>query len=112
MSLLDTDDDTLRDRMERSPELMVLEVRRLQSEMQQLQAAPSPLDAVHLGATLYGYCGGMFGRDSYGEKVVEGLGHDWCVAREDNGEVSFAWSPGRDVRESLVEFTVKPADEW
>lgn len=36
--LLDTDDDTLRDRMERSPELVVLEVRRLQADVHALRA--------------------------------------------------------------------------
>ncbi len=36
------------------------------------------------GATLYGYCGGDFGRDSYGKKRVEAVGHDWVIARDDN----------------------------
>ncbi len=31
MTLLDTDDDTLRDRMERSPELLLREIRELQA---------------------------------------------------------------------------------
>lgn len=34
------------------------------------------------GDTLYGFCGGAFGR-SYGDKVVVAVGRDWVVARED-----------------------------
>lgn len=37
MNLLDTDDDTLRDRMERSPEMVMPEVRRLQREVDRLK---------------------------------------------------------------------------
>lgn len=34
---------------------------------------------------LYGFCGGFFGRDSYEDKRVEGIGTDWVVARDDRG---------------------------
>jgi len=39
------------------------------------------------GLKLYGYCDGYFGRDSYGEKRIEGYGSDWIVAREKYSEI-------------------------
>jgi len=43
-----------------------------------------PIDA---GTRLYGFCGGEFGRDSYGEKIVVASGSwngiGWVVAEED-----------------------------
>lgn len=45
---------------------------------------------IRTGTLLYGYCGGLFGRDSYSDKRVEAIGVDWVVAREDNGTVVFA----------------------
>ncbi len=35
-----------------------------------------------IGTTLWGYCNGFFGRDSYSPKRVEALGVDWVVARQ------------------------------
>lgn len=32
-----------------------------------------------------GFCGGAFGRDSYGEKVVVGIGDNWVVALQEDG---------------------------
>lgn len=34
------------------------------------------------GDTLYGFCHGAFGRDSYGDKVVIAVGRDWVLVRE------------------------------
>lgn len=42
MSLLDTDDDTLRDRMERSPNLLLAEVRRMQAGIARLRLLHAP----------------------------------------------------------------------
>lgn len=66
----------------------------------------NPADCVHIGSTLIGFCGGLFGRDSYGDKVIEGLGYDWCVAREADSAYGpdfpvFACTPGRNIREVL-----------
>ena len=47
-------------------------------------------DRLNVGDTLYGFCGGYFGRDSYSDKRVEAIGKDWVVARDDNGRVQFA----------------------
>lgn len=43
--LLDTDDDTLRDRMERSPELLLREVRELQAIRGRAQAVAETRNA-------------------------------------------------------------------
>lgn len=40
---------------------------------------------LRVGDVLYGYCGGAFGSDSYGDKRVEAIGADWVVVREDAG---------------------------
>lgn len=46
---------------------------------------------LRIGLTLYGYCSGFFGRDSYTAKRVEAFGIDWVVVREiDSGEPKFA----------------------
>ena len=35
----------------------------------------------YLGVRIFGFCNGYFGRDSYEDKVIEAIGHDWLVAR-------------------------------
>lgn len=52
MTLLDTDDDTLRDRMERSPELVVPEVRRLQAEVHALRRSAATWESATLAGIL------------------------------------------------------------
>lgn len=37
----------------------------------------------HIGTKFYGFCNGYFD-DDYGEKVVEAIGHDWIVVRNEN----------------------------
>lgn len=37
------------------------------------------------GDVLDGFCGGAFGRDSFGRKVVESIGRDWVVVRDEFG---------------------------
>jgi|APSaa5957512535_1039671.scaffolds.fasta_scaffold667385_2 hypothetical protein len=44
---------------------------------------------LQVGDKLHGYCGGHFGRNSYGDKRVEGVGADWVVARDEKEEVVF-----------------------
>lgn len=39
------------------------------------------MDPLRVGDVLYGYCGGFFGRDSYGDKRVEAIGADWVIVR-------------------------------
>lgn len=57
-----------------------------------------------VGDRLYGFCRGYFGRDSYGDKVVEAIGWDWVLCREDNGNVVVAYgNPDR-----LAQYRTKP----
>lgn len=59
------------------------------------------------GATLYGYCNGFFGRDSYGDKtIVEVVGNVLCV-REENGALNSAVIPN----DSWVEL-VESSNRW
>lgn len=55
------------------------------------------------GMELYGFCGGHFGRDHYGDKRVEGFGTDWIVAREDDGGPNFASFKDMEARDKFVE---------
>jgi hypothetical protein len=53
---------------------------------------------LQIGELLYGFCGGYFGRDSYGTKRVEAVGIDWVVAREEgSGEVVLATPTDSDI---------------
>lgn len=48
---------------------------------------------LRVGDRLVGFCAGFFGRDSYGDKRIEALGPDWCVAREiDSSQIVVATS--------------------
>ena len=40
---------------------------------------------LEVGDQLLGFCGGWFGRDSYHDKIIEALGPDWVVARDEDG---------------------------
>ncbi len=63
---------------------------------------------LYVGQILHGYCGGMFGRDSYGDKRIEAVGVDWCVARESDRNPVFATSVGTswdNITEMLEELT-------
>lgn len=57
---------------------------------------------VQVGAVLYGFCGGHFGRDSYRDKRVEAMGADWLVARNDRGQPEFFTGNISDLQEYLT----------
>lgn len=61
---------------------------------------------LRVGDTLYGYCCGEFGRDSYGKKRVEAIGSDWVVVREDDSPVFYRGNP-----EDLVRHTTPEGEE-
>ena len=42
---------------------------------------------LRIGDTLYGFCEGSFGRDSYNDKKVEAIASDWVVVREKDGPI-------------------------
>lgn len=66
-----------------------------------------------VGMVLIGYCNGVFGRDSYDDKRVEGFGEDWLVVRE-NGLPDFVSFKDRaHMESSLAEWTSeKYVSEW
>lgn len=49
---------------------------------------------LRIGDMLYGFCGGAFGRDSYGDKRVEAIGADWVVCRVVTCEEGLAFYSG------------------
>lgn len=66
-----------------------------------------PDNQLRVGHTLYGYCGGEFGRSFYGPARVEAVGADWVVARTENNCV---WLyEGRP--EDLLKYTTEERDE-
>lgn len=50
-------------------------------------ATPRPLAR---GDVLHGYASGVFGRDHYDCCRIEAVGPDWIVARDEDGDLSFA----------------------
>lgn len=49
---------------------------------------------LRVGQVFRGFCRGLFGRDSYGEKRIEAIGYDWLVAREEDGNPVFCSTDG------------------
>ena len=66
------------------------------------------VQVLRVGDTLYGFCNGYFGRDSYADKQVEAIGSDWVVARE-VGSGSLVMYLGRP--EDLLKYTVEESGE-
>ena len=60
---------------------------------------------VAVGKVLDGFCDGAFGRDSYGEKLVVGLGSEWVVVR-DTQLSCYILAQGRDVLTDLEKHVV------
>jgi hypothetical protein len=64
---------------------------------------------IRIGTVLYGFCGGYFARDLYGDKRVEAVGADWIVVREiDSGKVDFAYGDG--ILATLEGYTTPPEE--
>jgi len=70
---------------------------------------PALTTPLRVGDILYGYCGGMFGRDSYDDKRVEAIGSDWVVLREDGKPLMYEGSP-----EDMLQYRTPPpeGDRW
>lgn len=67
---------------------------------------PGPVRRLRVGDTLYGFCGGYFGRDSYTDKTVEAVGKDWVVTRNGNGIVETATTEnGETIDDALFRYT-------
>lgn len=69
---------------------------------------------LRVGDMLYGFCGGFFGRDSYDDKRIEGIGSDWVVARESSGNAVFGRihsdRTGNSIDEWLDEYRTPPKE--
>jgi len=66
----------------------------------------SASNSLRAGTLLKGFCGGMFGRDSYSDKRMEAMGWDRVVARGDDG-LEFAFTEdGSTICLSLEGYTV------
>lgn len=63
---------------------------------------------LRVGQQLFGYCGGVFGRDwsVFGTTRVEAIGADWVVVRSEDGESAFY----RGDPEDLLKYT-EPSEE-
>jgi hypothetical protein len=62
---------------------------------------------VEVGDTLYGYCHGVFGRDSYGDKLVVAVAKRWVVVIEDvYGEAVYRAALNLDVHKDLADCLV------
>lgn len=69
-------------------------------------------DMLAVGTKLYGYCQGVFGRDSYSTKRIEAFGCDWVVARDKDGTPWFAeFTDAEDLLEFVKVNSVKPQDD-
>ena len=64
----------------------------------------------NIGKILKGFCNGYFGRDSYGDKIVEAEGHDWIVAREE-GLIVLATFTDETEKNEFIEKWVN-GDNW
>jgi hypothetical protein len=65
-----------------------------------------------VGVTLYGYCGGKFGKFEYGEKVIEAIGRDWIVVRLGGGSPELAdFSSFEELLSFIKEFSVEQEDD-
>lgn len=73
---------------------------------------PPSMSEIRVGARLYGFCGGSFGRDSYDNKRVEAVGADWCVARQDDGEVVFSWGDPERLAEYMSQEPSMLDKDW
>jgi hypothetical protein len=67
------------------------------------------MTALTPGVTLYGFCGGVFGRDSYEDKIVVAAGHGWLVAKSCNSAY-FYFAQGDDLK-TLENYT-EPRSTW
>lgn len=66
--------------------------------------------ALQVGQMLYGYCRGVFGRDSYDDKRIEAVGFDWVVVRAENGTPNFACGSS-DLEILQTDECTKPQDQ-
>lgn len=63
-----------------------------------------------IGQIVYGFCGGVFGRDfdAYKDKRIEAIGFDWIILRDEGGGVHFAVG---DELQQLENYTTPPEED-
>lgn len=68
---------------------------------------------MYIGMMLYGYCNGYFGRDSYEDKRIEAIGHDWVVVRDqETGTPNFAsFKTNGEMTAYLANWCQKPLED-
>lgn len=57
----------------------------------------------YVDVKIYGFCNGVFGRDSYEDKVIIANGEDWIVVRNESGQTEFANFDSSDEMDELIE---------
>lgn len=68
---------------------------------------------IYIGKTLYGFCNGYFGRDSYDDKKIVYVGDNYIVAENENGYPETAIFEGMkesEVHELISDWLIK--DEY
>jgi len=61
-----------------------------------------------VGTTIYGFCNGYFGRDSYDDKVIIASGENWIVGKTQYGYVEFAsFDDGEEMEELIASWSVR-----
>lgn len=64
----------------------------------------------NIGRVIYGFCNGLFGRDSYYDKRIESEGVDWVIARRIDKEDAlpeFACFNGWNKQKLIDEWSIK-----
>lgn len=58
--------------------------------------------SICVGIEINGFCGGWFGRDSYGDRRIEAFGVDWIVTRSDDRVVELVDFADQAARDAFV----------
>ena len=64
-----------------------------------------------IGQQLYGYCGGIFGRDFWGPATVEVANYDYVVVRDSSGILSFDCTYDRSEYLFDIKWTIPEEEE-
>lgn len=65
-----------------------------------------------VGTTLFGFCNGFFGRDSYEDKVIIASGSNWIVADSGSIHPEFAsFGENENMAVYIHEWSIEPGDD-
>lgn len=68
----------------------------------------------YLGKTLYGYCDGYFGRDSYKNKTIVYTGDNYLLCEDEDGHpclAIFYTKSNNEIKELLKEWTIDSEEQ-